>query len=137
MNLIMTKYPKRYIQLFKDGIIPKENQNFWFGISITNPRDEFFWSNLQQTFVNIQPILRPFVGLTDGVQMPTQKTDWIILGAKTGRRKYKVIPEKGWLTEIVKNAKDTGVPIFMQDSLRSIMGEDFIQEFPWRKTVSD
>lgn len=69
--------------------------------------------------------------------MPTQKTDWIILGAKTGRRKYKVIPEKGWLTEIVKNAKDTGVPIFMQDSLRSIMGEDFIQEFPWRKTVSD
>ena len=72
----------------------------------------------------------------------------IIIGAETGNRKGKVIPKKEWIDNIVKSAElfnkmfresptmqKNGwyeVKIFMKESLRSIMGEDFRQDkLPW------
>lgn len=57
--------------------------------------------------------------------------DWIIIGAETGNRKDKVIPEKEWIDEIVQEAKRYNVPVFMKDSLISIMSEkNMLREFP-------
>ena len=57
--------------------------------------------------------------------------DWVIIGAETGNRKEKVIPEKDWFMPIVDLFRDNGKPIFMKNSLKEIAGEDFITEIPW------
>ena len=57
--------------------------------------------------------------------------DWVIIGAETGHRKGKVIPERKWIEHIVRDANESCIPVFMKESIREIMGKDFRQEFPW------
>jgi hypothetical protein len=54
------------------------------------------------------------------------------VGAETGNRKNKVIPEKGWIMELAEECDKRKKPIFMKESLRALMGDDFRQEFPWK-----
>ena len=66
---------------------------------------------------------RPFH--TDGI------FEWVIVGAETGNRKDRVVPKKEWIDKLTALCGRAGVPIFMKESLREIMEEDFRQEFPW------
>jgi|GEM_PF-3574916 len=77
------------------------------------------------TFLSIEPILEK-AGFGLGPYV-----DWIIVGAETGNRKGKVIPKKEWIMNIKEQCKKAGVPLFMKESLRELMGQDFVQEFPW------
>lgn len=129
--LFLTKNPARYMHLIANGIIPENQTNFWFGSTATIPEMEFFWCDEVNTFVSIEPILAPFKDLTDDGIYPSSKTNWIIIGAETGNRKNKVVPQKSWIDEIVRSAKMAETPVFMKESLREIMGDDFIQQFPW------
>ena len=52
----------------------------------------------------------------------------VIIGAETGNRKSKVIPKKEWIDDIVKQCDEAKVRVFMKESLRDIMGEDFRQD---------
>lgn len=131
--LFLTKNPARYMHLIANGIIPENQPNFWFGSTATIPEMEFFWCDEVNTFLSIEPILAPFEDLTDEGVNPASKTDWIIVGAETGNRKNKVVPQKSWIDEIVSTAKRCKTPVFMKESLREIMGDDFIQQFPWEK----
>lgn len=135
--LFLTKNPARYMHLIANGIIPENQPNFWFGSTATIPEMEFFWCDEVNTFVSIEPILAPFEDLTDEGIDPASKTNWIIVGAETGNRKNKVIPQKSWIDEIVSAAKKAGTPVFMKESLREIMGDDFRQEFPWEASGDD
>ena len=129
--LFLTKNPERYMELASNGVITKDQSNFWFGSTATAPEMPFFWHNEVNTFVSIEPILAPFKDLTDDGIDPVSKVKWIIVGAETGSRKDKAVPRKSWVDEIVSTAKKTGTPVFMKDSLRDLMGDDFRQEFPW------
>lgn len=129
--LFLTKNPARYMHLIANGIIPENQPNFWFGSTATIPEMEFFWCDEVNTFVSIEPILAPFKDMTDEGHDPASYTNWIIVGAESGNRKNKVIPEKGWIMELAECARKSGTPIFMKDSLREIMGDDFTQQFPW------
>lgn len=129
--LFLTKNPERYMELASNGVIAKDQSNFWFGSTATAPEMPFFWHNEVNTFVSIEPILAPFKDLTDDGIDPVSKVKWIIVGAETGSRKDKAVPRKSWVDEIVSTAKKTGTPVFMKDSLRDLMGDDFRQEFPW------
>ncbi len=85
------------------------------------------------TFLSIEPLLEP-IPIMMGYPLY-----WAIIGAETGRRKGKVIPQKAWIREIVNQCRLAGVPVFMKESLRELMGEEFVQEFPaslLRKEVS-
>ena len=62
------------------------------------------------------------------VAVPHSK--WTIIGAETGRRKDKVIPERKWIEDIVNECKENGTAVFMKSSLADIWGEPLIQEFP-------
>ena len=124
--LFLTKNPKRYIDLMEHGLIPME-KNFWFGTTTVTPEMEFFFCKTINTFVSVEPIMAPFENLGEN----HCAVDWVIVGAETGRRKGKVIPRKEWIMELSEKCKADGVPIFMKESLRSIMGDDFKQEFPW------
>ena len=129
--LFLTKNPARYMELAANGVITKDHSNFWFGSTATTPETPFFWHNELHTFVSIEPILGPFKDLTDDGIDPVSKVKWIIVGAETGNRKNKVTPKASWIMDIVQSAETTNTPVFMKESLRDLMGDDFRQEFPW------
>lgn len=127
--LFLTKYPQRYLQLNEMALLPHQD-NFWYGSTATNPETDLMaWSDSFHTFVSIEPLLGPFGHPTPGA---LHDIDWYIIGAETGNRKGKVVPEKAWVDEIVDCCRASGKPVFMKDSLVPIVGEaGMIREFPW------
>lgn len=132
--LFLTKNPSRYKEL--ENLLPLHRHppavaEMWFGHSYTGTGD---YKPMQlhpahSRFVSIEPLLHD---LSEQDMMVVAATnDWIIIGAETGQRKGKVIPKKSWVDGIVYYAKRNNVPVFMKESLREIMGDDFRQEFPW------
>ena len=76
-------------------------------------------------FLSIEPLLQP-IDLSNIVYNFYIKQ--VIIGAETGNRKGKVIPEKKWVDDIVKQCDKADVRVFMKSSLKDIMGEDFRQD---------
>jgi len=126
--LFLTKNPERYLELEGKGLLPNRD-NFWYGTTAAMGGSPIFWSDKHNTFASMEPILEPFIYPPDPAAL---KVDWIILGAETGSRKDKVVPERSWIEPIVQFCKDTNTPIFMKNSLIPIWGDDIITEFPWR-----
>jgi hypothetical protein len=118
--LFLTKNPERYTQI---GL--PDCDNFWYGTTLTGSGTETLRKAGKNCFLSIEPILAPF----EAVDM-WSKFGWVIIGAETGKRKDKVIPKKEWIENIVTKCHKAGVPVFMKDSLKEIMENDFIQEWP-------
>lgn len=68
-----------------------------------------------------------------GTEIEERRWQWVVIGAETGNSKGKVIPQKEWIMEIANVCREYGTPVFMKESLRELMGDDFRQEFPWRE----
>lgn len=124
--LFLTKNPERYARIEAAGILPAD-KNLWYGSTLTTPADPCFLSNTHHTFWSIEPIFAPFQIWDKDAFSP----NWIIIGAETGRRKGKIIPEKEWIKDIVTWCDKLGIPLFMKDSLISVVGEaNMRREFP-------
>ena len=115
--------------------------NKYFGCTITKPTDEYFFNNLYGNgidhpgFISIEPIMEDFdAGELDKDEFGIK---WIIVGAETGKRKGKVIPKREWIEHIAETCRRSRIPVFMKESLRELMGEDFRQEFPWEVSADD
>lgn len=129
----------RYLFLTKNFIKASNFRyadNWWIGKTITNNDDARFsegdpWNidgiNRANQFLSIEPIH----GEISYLKYYLYSFKWIIVGAESGNRKDKVIPQKQWIMDIKNQCRSAGVPIFMKESLRELMGQDFIQEFPW------
>ena len=122
--LFLTKNPKRYIELHEKRLLPGW-KNMWYGTSVTNNETEYFFSVFHNTFASIEPIHGDF----DPDKEPL--FNWAIIGAETGNREDRVVPERAWIDHVVQSCRRNGIPVFMKESLRGIMGADFIQEYPW------
>lgn len=121
--LFLTKNPQRYVELAEKGIL-RRLDNMWYGSTVTAMEEYFSSEKTYNTFLSIEPMLSSVSPSTiEGVK-------WIIMGAETGRRKDKVIPEKWWIERIVEDCKRRNIPVFMKSSLADIWGEPLIQEFP-------
>ena len=137
--LFLTKNPKRYLDLYEKGIMPKgvKAWNKYFGCTITKPTDEYFYNNLYGNgidhpgFISIEPIMEDF----DAVEIDKDEfgIKWIIVGAETGNRKGKVIPKREWIEHIAESCRKSNIPIFMKENLRKLMGAEFRQDFPWEE----
>ena len=131
--LFLTKNPERYGRLEDADIITDKDQNFWLGSTVTDmSRGKLHLNYALHTFLSCEPMLAPWPPATT----PNQKykgawPEWVIFGAETGNRKNKVIPEKAWVDNAVQMCRNMGAKVFMKKSLREIMGDDFVQEFPW------
>lgn len=128
--LFLTKNPKRYEKIL-DRYMPP---NMWFGWSQTGPMGDkcnFSTHHSIKTFISIEPLLEPFK------EFHIKGIEWVIVGAETGRRKDKVVPERKWIEDITKECERNGIPIFMKSSLAEIWGEPLIQEFPKELKRSD
>lgn len=144
--LFLTKNPKRYEKLYEAGKLPLEG-NMWYGASVTTPEQaeetaKHFGKlpvspKQANTFLSVEPML--FDITKHNVWQLLCRgwyTDWIIGGAETGNRKDKVISQKEWVDNIVKDCNDYGIPVFMKNSLIPIVGEkNMRREFPWEKGV--
>lgn len=125
--LFLTKKPERYRALYEKKALPYFD-NFWFGSTVTKASDSYTWfiDTPYHSFVSVEPILEP-VGSWDG-----NPPEWIIVGAETGNRKVKIVPDERWIFDLYTDCRDMGVPLFMKDSLMPIVGErNMIREFPW------
>lgn len=126
--LFLTKNPARYAKLARAGMLPKRD-NFWYGSTLDSMKSRRYPGRiLDHTFVSIEPLTeRMDVGLGS-----FGGDEWIIIGAETGNRKGKVIPEKEWVDTICTAADLTHAAVFMKDSLIPIVGEENMRrEFPW------
>lgn len=142
--LFLTKNPKRFKLLRESGI--KLPNGCWIGTSVSEDKEECDqftgrtryisdnWDTNAKWFVSVEPILERMS--RNSIENLTA-THWVIVGAETGRRKEKIVPQKEWIEEIADECKRCRVPIFMKESLRGLMGEDFRQEFPWEVSADD
>lgn len=127
--LFLTKNPERLNRLAREGKLP---QKHWYGYSASD--ESMLWQFhhaeeclIEHLFVSIEPILKP-IQPCFSTHTPA---DWVIVGAETGNRKAKVTPERDWIMKIADECSYGGRPLFMKESLRELMGDDFRQEFPW------
>lgn len=118
--LFLTKNPIRYEFLHQKGILRK-SENMWYGYSAPTSDSDYWYDSQYNIFASIEPILEPII-------MPP--AEWIIIGAETGKRKDKVVPDRKWIKDIVEACVDADIPIFMKSSLADIWEEPLIQEFP-------
>jgi len=122
---ILSKRPKFYSRI-------KFPKNVWLGTSVESWREQWRINDLifkagnnnNLKFLSIEPIkdeLRYWIG---------DKIDWVIIGAETGRRKDKTIPNSKWIARILDNCQMENIPVFMKDSLESHYDGGLIQQFP-------
>lgn len=136
--LFLTKNPKAYSKVFYRSELDYRH-NFWLGTTVTDDKSfnekgfelfEFTGADQKRhanRFLSIEPLLGE---ISDKVLRNVQFIDWVIIGAETGNRKGKVIPKREWVESIVFECHKAGVPVFMKNSLKDLMGDDFIQEWP-------
>ena len=125
--IFLTKNTDRYEKIINNGIITVRD-NYWFGTSATNTEGVVYRRGQgMNTFVSIEPFLSEFRKCKDTDLLP----NWVIIGAETGNRKEKVIPQRAWIESIVEDCRAAGIPVFMKSSLTDIWGAPLIQEFPW------
>lgn len=127
--LFLTKNPHRYRELLNEEFLP-QNPNMWFGYSVTKNGCMTFNSEAHKTFISVEPLLED---ITDGLFSTDAgpAANWVIIGAETGQRKGKVIPKIEWVERILKHCDKHGIPVFMKDSLISVVGEENMRrEFP-------
>lgn len=132
-----------YLALTKTGIRPLMDRLWkytlkygkaaplYIGKTITTQEqaDALFKNGDITDFLSIEPILEP-IDMTEAICT----TATVIIGAETGNRKDKVIPQKAWVDDIVRVADKHGIKVFMKGSLRGIMGESFRQDkLAWEK----
>lgn len=133
--LFLTKNPTRYDELEDKGIITPEDRNFWLGSTTTDvTKSLMHYHSSIHTFQSCEPMLAPWPTagkVNEESRHNNWLPDWVIFGAETGNRKGKVIPKKEWIDNAVQMCRNMGAHVFMKESLREIMGDDFIQEFPW------
>ena len=120
--------PHRSMSEFENVLPLPVHDNWWFGSTIDNANARRFQGDFTwHTFTSIEP-LTEFMDMGLG---SFGSDRWTIIGAETGNRKEKVIPRREWVENILEAAAITGVKVFMKESLRELMGDDFRQEFPW------
>lgn len=124
--LFLTKNPKRLCELANMDKLPADN-NFWYGSTVTSKNSLRYPGRFKDnTFLSIEPLLEPL----DAGLGSFGNAKWIIIGAETGNRKDKIVPKREWIENIVEAASITRTPIFMKNSLKELMEDNFIQEWP-------
>ena len=147
--LFLTKNPSRYKEVdslvhwptFEETDIEKSRPYMMLGASATNDAQMKVAYDSDADWVSIEPIHERLlsewfvssIGSDDGQCIEFRRWEWVVIGAETGNRKDKIIPKKEWIQEIADICLQEGTPVFMKESLRELMGDDFRQEFPWEE----
>ncbi len=112
--------------------------NVWLGITATKTVDLIddlqalvSFKNLKcKVFISIEPI-HEFIDVSK-YTVYFKKLDWVIVGAETGNRKGKIIPKNYFVNDIIFYSKfNCDIPLFYKESMKSVVGENYMfREFP-------
>ena len=107
-------------------------ENCWLGVTITNQRQMNGFADLishttfdekYKIFISIEPI-------QEKINLYVNP-DWLIIGAETGNRKNKIVPEWEWIRSLIEDCRGEGIPIFLKENLKLVWHKDYLfQEFP-------
>lgn len=137
--LFLTKNPERYIELYHKGMLPASD-NMYYGSSVTDKKGlQRFEKAFRcipstfRTFASIEPLLEDITEAEEWDDIVKSRyADWIIVGAETGNRKNKVVPDCRWIKSIEYSCWENNIPLFMKGSISSIpMAGELVQEYPW------
>lgn len=125
---VLTKRPDRMDDVL-GSMLGHMPENLWFGVSVTCQEDVWRIYKLinaaysKHVFISFEP-------LHGFIDHDLYGIDWVIIGAESGNRRRKVLPEQHWIDHLVNLAGDS--PVFMKNNLRPYLNPDkpFIQEFP-------
>lgn len=136
--LFLTKNPSGYKKFYRSEL--DYRYNHWFGTTATDDKsfEERGFDLFEATgatskrranrYMSIEPLLDQikYVSLKN-----VEYLDWVIIGAESGNQKGKIVPQRHWIEGIVDECTNFNVPVFMKESLLSVMGEEnMIREFP-------
>ena len=120
---ILTKFPQNIDRPMPD--------NVHLGVTITKDEDIWRRNRLVTTdakikFISFEPLLE------DLDFTLYQEVNWIIIGRLT-QHGHKYDPKLKWITKLVNECTKHGVKIFLKENLKSIWGNNLIQQFPTGK----
>ncbi len=108
--------------------------NCWIGATVCDKQTVFdvWWYyfggaiKAKLKFLSFEPLLE------DVMEIPLvasfiPKADWVIIGSQT---KPFNPPKIEWVQKIVACADNAGVPVFLKDNLKSLLGDPLRQELP-------
>lgn len=104
----------------------------WYGVTPTETlsRSDYFYAGAYHAFTSVEPILKECSEELE--HFCDTFASWVIIGAETGNRKDKVIPQKEWVINIIKTCIESNTCFFMKDSLIPIVGEEnMFRMLPW------
>ena len=125
--MFLTKHPSRYKDLYGRGFLPR-SENHWYGATITKGTAFIELASNYNKYVSIEPIIGSVEFLSPNICPPP---NWIIVGAMTGPQARRYPVKREWIESIADACRKRNIPLFMKGSLRNLMGEKLIQEFPW------
>ena len=111
-----------------DDVYDFKPDNLWIGQTITQMSAHFRKPELiynRVDFLSIEPLLGPIE-----LNLAGTNVKWAIIGAETGNRKGKVVPDLVWVADIQVNCMEYKIPIFMKDSMKPIMGIFMVKRWP-------
>jgi len=119
--LFLTKYPERYYELAHMALLPT-GDGFWYGTTVTTASEMCerleklnrirLEASDYKTFVSVEPIFERMSCELDVRHLP----NWFIVGAETGKRRTKVVPEKAWFDDFVELCEKVGIPLHVKPS---------------------
>lgn len=132
--LFLTKRPEAYSRLFPLWRhLDSDLMNIWYGVTVTSHDELHKIADLpiSNRFISFEPLHGSADPRKRPVKVAVPWADWAIIGAETGPRSTHVRTEKEWVDEIVSYCDETGVPVFMKDSLIPVVGVDGMRrDFP-------
>ena len=122
--MFLTQHPEVYARY----LFPA---NCWFGVTMTRnkPIERIGCVPTRKglKFLSIEPLLEKI----DIEKIDDFEPEWIIVGAETGNRKSKVIPNGSWVFDILDFCNRTGVPLYIKDNVVKYYSEfGGYKEFP-------
>ncbi len=127
--LFLTKdSDKMYESIKKFG----QEDNWWFGQTIDMMINlHGYVENAKNTFISYEPLLTPMQYDDNEEYGQFKYSDWLIFGALTKNGRPVDKPYWDWIKDLVTEARNQGIPVFMKSSLKKyIPAEEFTQEYP-------
>ena len=113
--MFLTKFPEVYAKYLWE-------KNCWYGVTMTEDKriEKAFCIPTRKgiKFLSIEPILEKI----DIEYIDEYNPNWVIIGAETGNRKEKVIPNKEWVLDIIRYCVLNKIPYYLKDSLSNYYG---------------
>lgn len=104
-------------------------KNVWFGVTVNKGEN---WLRLAiaedceatKKFISFEPL---FDDVMENRRIQLSAFDWVIIGSQT--KPYKP-PQREWVEDIMDSADRLGIPVFLKNNLKPLLGDNLRQEFP-------